>query len=359
MLVMAEIVALGCGLVGEYVISKLIDDGHDLTVIGLEIPEKLQGKCITKITDALEFVKKIEGSPLIINMLPGQIGNSVREILLNKKLDVVDLAFTIEDPRKYDNLAKNNNCKLVYDVGIAPGYSNLLIAKAIEEIGDLETCKIRVGGIPSKPDENWSYMAPFSPSDVIEEYERPARIIDNFEYVEVPAISDLHTIDYENIVNEGTISLQAFMTDGLRSLLDYGSCKNMSEYTLRWPGHIEKFVEIQKQGLLKGDKRAETISKLITEWKYIREKPEFTILDVITENNTTKKRWIVFDNGSEKASSMARTTGLVTLGFIDEMLEGNIPDGVFAPEELHKIKGLTNRITKKLTDEGVKITELL
>ena len=38
---MAEIVALGCGLVGEYVITELIDDGHDLTVIGLEIPNSL------------------------------------------------------------------------------------------------------------------------------------------------------------------------------------------------------------------------------------------------------------------------------------------------------------------------------
>ena len=55
---------------------------------------------------------------------------------------------------------------------------------------------------------------------------------------------------------------------------------------------------------------------------------------------------------------MARTTGLVTLGFVDEILNGNIPAGVFAPEELHHIEGLTERITKKLTDEGVQISEL-
>ena len=356
---MAEIVALGCGLVGEYVITKLIDDGHDLTVIGLEIPVKLQEKCKSITTDALEFVKDIDGSPLIINMLPGQIGNSVRKILLEKKLNVVDLAFTIEDPRKYDDLAKKNNCKLVYDVGIAPGYSNLLIAKAIQELGELEDCKIRVGGIPSKPDNNWSYMAPFSPSDVIEEYERPARIIKNSEYIEVPAISDLHKIDYENITDGKVTKLEAFMTDGLRSLLDYGSCKNMSEYTLRWPGHIEKFVKIQGQGLLIGDKRSETISKLIEEWKFVKDKKEFTILDVIVESESKKKRWIVYDEGKENASSMARTTGLVTLGFVDEILEGNIPEGVFAPEELHEIEGLTERITTKLINEGVQITESL
>ena len=39
----------------------------------------------------------------------------------------------------------------------------------------------------------------------------------------------------------------------------------MSEYTLRWLGHIEKFVQIQNQGILAGNERSETISKLIKE----------------------------------------------------------------------------------------------
>ena len=42
-----------------------------------------------------------------------------------------------------------------------------MCTKAIERFGNIEECKIRVGGIPIKPDNNWSYMAPFSPTDVI------------------------------------------------------------------------------------------------------------------------------------------------------------------------------------------------
>ena len=56
---MAEIVALGCGLVGEYVISELIDEGHDLTVIGLEIPNSLDGRCKTIKTDAVKYLSLI------------------------------------------------------------------------------------------------------------------------------------------------------------------------------------------------------------------------------------------------------------------------------------------------------------
>jgi saccharopine dehydrogenase-like NADP-dependent oxidoreductase len=355
---MADIVALGCGLVGEYVITKLIKEGHNLTVVGLEIPKKLLGKCSTIVMDALEFVNKIQGKPLIINMLPGSIGNTVRKNLLEKKLNVVDLAFTIEDPRIYNSLAIKNNCTLVYDTGIAPGFSNLLVAKAINLLETIDECKIRVGGIPAKPDQNWSYMAPFSPTDVIEEYERPARILQNYETVEFSALHELHTINYTNLTDGEVGILQAFMTDGLRSLLDLKSCKNMSEYTLRWPGHIEKFIELQKKGMLKNEKRTKTISDLVDSWKFDSKINEFTLLDVNISSENGEKRWIVYDKGTKDASSMARTTGLVTLGFVDEMLNKTIPTGVFAPEELHKIEGLTQRITQKLKDENIKIMEL-
>ena len=202
-------------------------------------------------------------------------------------------------------------------------------------------------------------MAPFSPTDVIEEYERPARIIKNHNIIEVPAISDLQIINYEEITNGKIGLLQAFMTDGLRSLLDYNTCKNMFEYTLRWPGHIEKFLELQKQGMLKGENRLKTISNLVHSWTFTKERKEFTLLDVHVKSKNGNKRWIVFDEGNENASSMARTTGLVTLGFVNEMLNGTIPVGVFAPEELHHIEGLTERITNKLTNDSVLINELL
>ncbi len=358
MFIMADIVALGCGLVGEYVITKLIEAKHNLTVVGLEIPNNLKDRCLTVVVDALEFVNNIQGNPLVINMLPGAIGNKVRETLLEKGLNVVDLAFTLEDPRKYASLAIKNNCSLVYDTGIAPGFSNLLVAEAINLLKNIEECKIRVGGIPAKPDQGWSYMAPFSPTDVIEEYERPARIIQGYKTVEFSALHDLHTINYAKLTNGKIGILQAFMTDGLRSLLDIGSCKNMSEYTLRWPGHIEKFIELQKKGMLESDKRAKTISNLVDLWKFDINRDEITLLDVNILSEEGNKRWIVYDEGNKEWSSMARTTGLVTLGFIDEMLNGKIPHGVFAPEELHGVEGLIQRITNKMKNENITIMEL-
>ena len=353
---MAEIVALGCGLVGEYVISKLIKDGHSLTVVGLEIPQNLEGRCKTITSDALTFIENVRDRPLVVNMLPGSIGDSVRLKLIEKKINIIDLAFTIEDPREYNSLAVKNKCSLVFDVGIAPGYSNLLVANFINKYKFIEDCKIRVGGIPITPDENWSYMAPFSPTDVVEEYERPARILNEFKSEEVPAITDLHTKNYEMETKGEIGTLQAFLTDGLRSLLDLKNCKNMSEYTLRWPGHIEKFLELKRKNKLSGLERENTIKELVNSWKFDKNRSECTLLEVDIKSKEETQRWTIFDKGTKEGSSMARTTGLVTLGFIDEILAGNIEPGVFAPEDLINVEGIFERVTNKLINEGVKIS---
>ena len=38
---MQPIVALGCGLVGEYVIHRLADDGHRVVAVDIRIPDSL------------------------------------------------------------------------------------------------------------------------------------------------------------------------------------------------------------------------------------------------------------------------------------------------------------------------------
>ena len=38
---MQPIVALGCGLVGEYVIHRLADDGHQVVAVDIHLPQSL------------------------------------------------------------------------------------------------------------------------------------------------------------------------------------------------------------------------------------------------------------------------------------------------------------------------------
>lgn len=346
---MASVIALGCGLIGQFVIERLLEYGHHVTVLDLNIPEHLasQPNIDARQGDVFQHIANLPPQSVVINMLPGRIGNGVRPLLLEAGHQVVDLAFTAEDPHQYQALAVRNNAVLLWDVGIAPGMSNMLAKKAQGILGDLENLTIKVGGNPTQPDSEWSYMAPFSPSDVIEEYTRPARIKVENQICEVPAITDRHMIEVE-----GYGQMEAFLTDGLRSVLTTIQAANMKEYTVRWPGHIDKWLDESK-----------TLDEqvLLDAWKYDVLRTEFTWLEVIAESKNQRKRWVVQDSGMNGDGSMARTTGLVTVACALQFLEHGplngcgLAPGIHPPEALNE--QAIDSIIELMEQHGVVFTE--
>ncbi len=321
---------LGGGLVGLFVTRRLVSAGFDVHLYDV----------VQRTTDAkfhLGDALAVDHSSadIIINMLPGSLGHKATQLLKDSGQRIVDLSFSENTP----DLLENVSSTILWDVGIAPGLSNMLVSMAHREFGELDLVTIKVGGNPSEPDDEWSYMAPFSPHDVIAEYTRPARVVESGEFSEVPAMSDLHSI------NANGREMEAFLTDGLRSLLTIPAQK-MGEYTVRWPGHIQKYQNSKLSP-----------SQLVDAWKMDDSRGEFTWMEVRIVSGDNEKVWIVEDCGRDGDSSMARTTGLVTaccaLIWADrpEMLSS----GVHAPEDLPD--DVIESIIDVMRAEGVSIEQ--
>ena len=108
----------------------------------------------------------------------------------------------------------------------------------------IDALETYVGGLPKVRKKPFQYKAPFSPADVIEEYTRPARLMENGHIIVRPALSDVEWIHFENL---GT--LEAFNTDGLRSLLyTMPHIKNQKEKTMRYPGHVDIIISLKESG---------------------------------------------------------------------------------------------------------------
>ena len=119
---------------------------------------------------------------------------------------------------------------MITDVGVAPGMSNLILGHYNEEM-TVTNFECYVGGLPKIRKKPFEYKAPFSPIDVIEEYTRPARLKENGFIVTKPALSEREYMDFEEV---GT--LEAFNTDGLRSLLfTMSHIPNMKEKDIEIP----------------------------------------------------------------------------------------------------------------------------
>ena len=340
---MARMCVLGGGLVGRFVACTLYERDHTVRVVDsaklTNIPSGIETIQVPVELDTLPNL--VDGFDVVINCLPGRIGDIIRPVLLSiEGMSVADLAFTSEDPIMYDAMAKNHDSRLIYDVGIAPGLSNALLMDAQCRMGPLSSARIWVGGNPQQPDDKWSYMAPFSPSDVIEEYTRPARIRRNGINVTEPALSQRHLVKVP-----GYGEMEAFLTDGVRSLLDTIDSKELLEYTVRWPGHIDRY--------LSGN---DTEEELIDAWKFDLNRPEFTWLAVEIDSTNGTERWDIIDEGSAQWSSMARTTGLVTVEVAEMLADGTISEpGVMPPERLGKDSALLRRLLDTMQKEGVKI----
>ena len=299
---------LGGGLVGSFVTRKLVEDGFDVhlyDVVHRNTPATFHH------INAMEADHEM--ADIIVNMVPGSIGHEVLRALNNGKHRIVDLSFSETTP---DTL-EDGSSTVLWDVGIAPGLSNMLVALAARELGHLDEVTIKVGGNPAEPDHTWSYMAPFSPHDVIAEYTRPARIVKDGKVTVVPAMSDLHPIDANGR------EMEAFLTDGLRSLISIPAT-SMGEYTVRWPGHIQRYQTTQQ-----------TPDELVDAWRFDPERPEFTWMEVRMISGKAARIWTVEDRGLGGDSSMARTTGLVTYACVKAWVQQDLFDGgVHPPENL-------------------------
>lgn len=368
---MKKIIILGAGMVGK---AMAIDLSKKYNVKSVDIDkdslEFLSGNYnidteVMDVTNEVILSKAIADFDLVISAVPGFLGlQTIKNVIKNNK-DLVDISFLPEGVLDLDEMAKQHGVTVVMDCGVAPGMPNI-IAGYHNELMKIENFEYMVGGLPQVRTFPFEYKAPFSPCDVIEEYTRPARYVENKEIVIKPAMSDTELLEFENA---GT--LEAFNSDGLRSLIyTLNNIPNMKEKTLRFPGHIRMIQALKAAGFLdqeplkiKGQEFVPfeiTSEILFKAWKLNPEDKEFTIMRILVqgeENGVNKE--IVYDlydeyDPIEKISSMARTTGFTATATADMILNNVFNEkGMFPPELVGKNPTCYNYILKYLKERNI------
>ena len=187
-------------------------------------------------------------------------------------------------------------------------------------------------------------------------YTRPARMVINGQLITKPALSEIETIFFEEVGK-----LEAFNTDGLRSILStMNHIPNMKEKTLRYPKHAQLMIDYRKKGLFDTDNIQETSKQLFEDWKLEKGEAEFTIMDIIIEGTTEKIEYHLYDefNTTSQTSSMARTTGYTATATINLILEQKwIDSGVFPPEIIGEKEQCMYHIFNYLENRNITITK--
>ena len=369
------IAVLGAGMIGRAIALDLAKDyavtSFDLNAINLAELKSRNDEIQTVAADLsvfAEYENWFSPFDIVITAVPGFMGYKTLEAVIKAGKNVVDISFFPEDALQLNELAKEKGVTVITDCGVAPGISNFIIGRYNEEM-KIDSFECYVGGLPKNPAPPFNYKAPFSPVDVIQEYIRPARLVENGEVVIKPALSERELMDFDEVGE-----LEAFNTDGLRSLIyTMRHIPAMKEKTLRYPGHIDLILALQQAGFF--DTTALRIKEvdispldftsklLMNEWKLGPEEEEFTVMKVIIngESRLPNRQGIIIEynlldryDAATKTSSMARTTGYTCTAAVNLIAKGLFREiGVFPPELVGKEKKCFDFIMDYLKERNV------
>ncbi len=344
---MANIIVLGAGLVGG-VMAKDLAKKHNVTSV--DISQKNLDKLgeintiCTDISDTQKLQNLIKDFDLVVGAVPGFMGYKMMKDVIEAGKNIVDISFYPEDPFGLDKLAKENGVVAVMDCGVAPGMGNIIFGHhdSTMKINDYECL---VGGLPEKREWPYEYQAVFSPIDVIEEYIRPARYVQNSRMITKEALSDTELIEFDEI---GT--LESWNSDGLRSLIKtMAHVPNMIEKTLRYPGCVEYLKVLRASGFFSYDevevngtmiRPVDMTAKLLFPlWEMKKDDKDFTIMRIIMKGVENGKevtyQYNLLDRFENNTISMARTTGFTCTAVANLVVNGEYGRvGISPPEYL-------------------------
>jgi lysine 6-dehydrogenase len=368
-------VILGCGMVGAAMAMDLgKDPGLRVTVVDTReaaFARVASYKVATRRADLSSptaVQAAVADADIVLGALSSVIGLQTLKAVIEAKKPYVDISFMAEDARVFDELAKEHGVTAVVDCGVAPGMSNLLAGYAAHLLEPCEHIDIMVGGLPVERRWPFEYKAGFSPHDVIEEYVRPSRIVEGGRVVVKEALSEPELVDFAGL---GT--LEAFNTDGLRSLADTLKVPHMRERTLRYPGHIALMRVLRETGFFRKDlvdvggakvrPLDVTAALMFPKWTFEDGEADLTVMRVEAVGKRggrrVRLRWDLFDryDPATRFRSMSRTTAFPATIVARALLAGRIDKrGVLPPEDLAPIPGFVDEIFASLQEKGVTYT---
>ena len=196
--------------------------------------------------------KLMRGHDAVMNALPYYFNYPVAKAAIATGLHCADLGGNTEIVQKQKTLhtdAQKKHVSVIPDCGLAPGMVNIIAAEGIRRVGDAESVKIFVGGLPQQPEPPLNYQIVYSLEGALDYYTTPSWVLCEGRPERVDALSELEDVAFPSPVG----TLEAFHTGGGISTMPWayrGKVRTMEYKTLRYPGHVAIMRPIREMGLL-------------------------------------------------------------------------------------------------------------
>jgi lysine 6-dehydrogenase len=244
--------------------------------------------------------------------------------------------------------ALERGLSVVPDCGVAPGMVNILAQHGIDQLDTVRAVRIKVGGLPQRPEPPLNYQVVYSLEGVLDYYTTRSWVLRDGRPLNVDALSELEELEFP-----GAGTLEAFHTAGGLSTMAQryeGRIPTMEYKTMRYPGHAALMKAIRELGLIDLEPVDVKGSSVVPRDAFIsivgpklrkdpRQSPDLLALRVEAEGEKDGEsitlRWDLLDRFDAETgiTAMMRTTGysLAITGLFQA--EGRVEPGVWTPDE--------------------------
>ncbi len=371
-----RVLVVGCGKVGSEIVRDLADSKEVDSVVATDVSreslarvgnwEKVQ-TVRSDLAQRKAIARLMEKADLTCGALPGGMGFELLQIAVAHGHDIVDISYTPRDPFVLHRQALSSDCVVVPQCGVAPGFSNMCVGDASRRLDRIISVRIYVGGLPQKPVPPLNYRVVFSLEDVINEYTRPVRLVENGHRKKAEPLSGRGFLHVPKVGK-----LEYFLTDGLGSLpRSFPKVRDMREMTLRYPGHAEIMRMLTRLGYF--DRRKSRVNGELIEPREVSlgllrsafsagEPEDLLAFRVDVEGMTGGRRALMryqmldeFDR-KKHVSAMARTTAYPCTSVALLIGRGKLREkGVVPPERIGKDPEMFRFVLERLRAHHIRL----
>jgi lysine 6-dehydrogenase len=274
----------------------------------------------------------------------------------------------VQDQKALQARAVEQGVTVVPDCGLAPGMVNILAEHGIAQLDEVHSVRIKVGGLPQRPEPPLNYQVVYSLEGALDYYTTLSWVLRDGKQTQVKALSEIEHLDFPGV---GT--LEAFHTAGGLSTMAQryeGKVPTMEYKTLRFPGHAEMMAVMRDIGLMGLEPVDVKGTRVVPRDVFIsivgprlkkdyKTSPDQVALRVeaegIDKGEKVLYRFDLLDKYDEETgiTAMMRTTGF-SLAITGAMqAEGKVKPGVWTPDEAMP----ANAYIAALAERGVVIQE--
>ena len=180
----------------------------------------------------------LKGNDIVISALPYRQTEKLARYCINNGLPYCDLGGHMSTSNSINEYAKNKDAVVMTDLGLAPGWVNILAEHGYNSHDDLpETVEMMAGGLPINPNNYLKYNCTWSHGGLLNEYKDQCVILINGFNTLALSMSGLT----ETQTSLGI--MEAFYTSGGAShtieTMQKRGVQNCCYKTIRYKGHCE------------------------------------------------------------------------------------------------------------------------